>query len=139
MFNLLKNKGEVMKLSVQSGYLTSDGFTTRSNDYMDTADLPSDAIATEEEKEAYAEGDNEVYRTADGKIFLDYTKAKAYQETLELPELNEVLEALEKVKVLCTLYKDKSPIFDTITDAVNQLQSDGGEELMDKYYDSTCW
>lgn len=124
---------------VTSGYLTDYGFTTRYNEYESyySSDLDDDVIATNEEKEAWEAGD-ELYRTADGKLFLNYKTATEYAKTVEIPELNEVIELLEKAKILCEKYKDKSPLFSTMLNVFDEMKNDGGESMLDKYYDSSC-
>ena len=120
--------------SVITGHYYEDsGFCTRYNDYGTSVKPPG---VTDEE---YKDFDYEVYMTTDGKYFVNYDKAKAHQETLNVPELDEIGELLEKVKILCETNKDKSPLFATIKDAVSKLSGDGGSYMLDKYYDSTCW
>lgn len=129
-----------MKLEVQEGYIFDEGFSTRYNEYAERVEeLPKDVEATDEERQQYLDGDLDVvYRTADGKIFADYEKSKVYQKKLKLPELEEVLEALEKIKFLCEKNKKSSPLLGAIGSAVAKLATGEGDELMDKYYDSTC-
>lgn len=132
-----------MKLEVQFGYLVDGEFTTRVNYNWQSPDseLPKGVVATKEEVEAYKneETDREVYRTADGKFFLDFTAAKEHNKTVKIKELDEVMEQIEKLKILCEAGKSKAPVLATIQDALGQLSKDGGETMMDKYYDSTCW
>lgn len=108
------------------------------DEYADAAEeLPDYVIGTPEEKEAY-ETYEVVYQTADGKIFLNPDTAQKHNDSLDIPELNEVLELLEKAKVLCHVSKDKAPALARIQDVLDKIDGDGGSSLMDKYYDSTC-
>lgn len=117
--------------TVLEGYYYEDsGFTTRYNDYASITTPPG----LEDEDIDY-----EVYMTADGKFFGNYDKAKKHAETLNIPELDEVNELLEKVKILCETHKDKSPLLASVKSVIKEMESDAGSEMLDKYYDSTCW
>lgn len=116
--------------NVQSGYYTRVGFTTRLKDWVTPVTPPG------MNQDDY-DGD-EVYRAADGKVFTDYDKAKKYNETLTIPELDEVFEQIEKLKLLCLASKDKAPVLETIADGLGTLAKDP-DYMMDKYYDSTCY
>lgn len=122
--------------TVQEGYYQNGEFTSRRN-YYDSVEVPPGFDLTEKEQEEFDDGDQQVYRTTDGKLFLDYQKAQDHAKTVSVPELDEVMELLAKVQVLCDLNKGKSPVLETIKDAVSKIQSDP-DYLMDKYYDSTC-
>lgn len=115
---------------VQEGYYYDTGFSTRYQEYGERETPPG-----------LEDGDYdcEVYMTTDGKFFGDHEKAEAHQKTVNIPELDEVGELLEKVKVLCETHKDKSPLFSTIKNVIKEMGHDAGNEMLDKYYDSTCW
>lgn len=128
-------KSKKLELGVVCGYYTSNGFTTRYTEYMDF-EAPDEIQSQLKEDEEF---DGTVYRTIDGKLFLTDKDANAHQATLKIPELDEVLELLDKVKILCDLNKDKSPLLKTIKNVIDELNGDAGEALLDKYYDSSCY
>lgn len=124
---------------IVSGYVVYGKFTVRMNYYQSPdEELPDGVIGTDDEFESYKEGDDrEVVRTADGKLFLNSQTAKEYAKNLVISELDEVLDLLNKAKLLALANKDKSPVLNTIADALDSV-IENPDELMEKYYDSTC-
>lgn len=120
---------------VQTGYYDTDNeqFVTRTKDWG-TYGIPKELRTEENEEDGYTE----VYRTTDGKYFLDEKEAQKHEKTIDAPEVQEVAELLEKAKILCAKYKSEYPVLATVEDAIGQIENDP-DYLMDKYHDSTCW
>ena len=112
-------------------YYEEAGFSTRYYEYDSSVCPPG----LDEEK---YDGD-EVHRTLDGKFFLDYDEAKKHAETINIPELAEISDQIEQLKIVCTQNKKISPVFETITAVLTQLSGDAGNTMLEKYYDSTCY
>ena len=125
---------EISFKKIQEGYYTEDGFTTRYNEWMEEIKPPG---MSDEEYENRTYGT--IFRTTDGKLFGDRKEANNHQETINIPELNDIAEKIQELIILCESVKEKSPLVISIKDALCKLNGDGGAYMLDKYYDSTCY
>ena len=117
------------------------GFSTRYHEH-DEITLPDkiEGVSDEERQKMLDDRDcDKIARTSDGKYFVNLEAAKAHEASLDLKEVNEVAELLEKAKILAEASKDKYPVLATVAATLSEINGDGGMEMLDTYYDSTCW
>ena len=110
---------------IVSGYKTVEGeFHVRQNDW-----------------DSYDWDLGIVYQTSDGSVFKDKKEAEEYEAANTTPEAKEVEDLLNKALIIAKDYKGEKPnlYLKNVADALSQLAKDGGSEMLDKYYDSTCW
>ncbi len=131
---------------VVQGYLVEGGeFKTNPNWNYESFDSFEDLDEELQErfKSQLRDGDSleddlgEIYQTLDGQLFVYEDLAKKHAKTVKTPELDEVLELIQKAKILCDANKTK-PGLGTVLHLLNEILDDGGAALLDKWYDSTC-
>ena len=130
-----------MEFGIQEVYKGEfgDNWTTRlspyeGSGYVEASELADGEHLTEEEiKDCY-----EFWRTTDGKIFADYDTAVEHEKTVEIPELHELADKLNEALIFADKNKSKSHIFKTVASVLKRVNGDGGDYMMQKYYDSTC-
>ncbi len=92
-----------------------------------------------QEWEDYKYDGDYVYQTSDGEIFTEFDKAKSHEETIDVPEMKEVEDLLNKAILVCKNYKGTNVYLSNVKDVLQKTIKDGGSYMLDKYYDSTCY